>query len=278
MPNHYENFPVASLLLPAHLRPAVRAIYAFARKADDFADEGTWNETERLQNLATLRDDLHNIAANKKAFDPVMQTLAHHVHQKNLPLSACFALLDAFEQDVHKKRYAHFGEVMEYCRRSANPVGHLMLHLFDIHDRRALAYADAICSSLQLTNFLQDLDVDWAKGRCYLPQNEWEKFGLNESILQRREPSPAWQRLIHHQIERIRRLLHAGTPLLDMLQGRLAWELTMVVLGGEHILKRLHDLDRTQYFHERPVIKRSDVTRMLVRSVNIRWCSFWRNK
>jgi squalene synthase HpnC len=257
MSKHYENFPVGSLLIPSALRPAIRAIYAFARTADDIADEGiTVTDEERLEQLDALRKDLGRVEQGFSAHHPLIDNLERQaLHPHHLPIQPFYDLLKAFEQDISKKRYAHFGEVMMYCRFSAQPVGHIMLHLFGVHERRAYAYSDAICAALQLINFLQDIEIDWQKGRCYLPQNEWEKFGLSEEALTTRECSPAWQRLMHYNIDRARRLLSSGSPLVKELPGRFSWELMFIVLGGNHILQRLHALDRNRVFHERPLIR-----------------------
>lgn len=177
---HYENFPVASIILPRRLRPAVRAIYAFARTADDFADEGDAPASARLARLAEYHAHLHALERGEAVDHPIFQALAPHIRAHGLPYGLFHDLLSAFEQDVVKTRYAHFGEVMDYCKRSANPIGRLLLHLYGDRDEKHRAWSDGICSALQLINFLQDVEQDWTKGRVYLPQDEMATYGITE--------------------------------------------------------------------------------------------------
>jgi squalene synthase HpnC len=181
--DHYENFPVASWLLPKRLRRPVEAIYRFARSADDIADEGDAPPAVRLEQLATYQTELDRIERGEATTHPVFVPLATAIRNHAIPLAPFRDLLSAFAQDVEKSRYANFGEVMDYCRRSANPVGRLVMHLYGDHDPRHLAYSDAICSSLQLINFLQDTAVDYRKGRVYLPQDELAAYHVNETQL-----------------------------------------------------------------------------------------------
>jgi squalene synthase HpnC len=238
--DHYENFPVASVALPARLRAPVEAIYRFARSADDLADEGDATPVERLAALAAYREALAAIAAGDTPDDPVFGPLATVLRSHALPLAPFHDLLDAFEQDVSVTRYAHFGEVMDYCRRSANPVGRLMLHLYGDADPRHQAWSDAICSSLQLTNFLQDIAIDFARGRVYLPQDELLRHHLSDADLAPGSRNTLWPIFMRAQIERTRRLLQAGAPLALALKGRIGLELRMTVRGAEAILKKLH--------------------------------------
>jgi squalene synthase HpnC len=175
-------------------------------------------------------------------------------------------LLDAFSQDVVKKRYAHFGEVMDYCRRSANPVGRLLLHLYGATDSRNLAYSDAICSSLQLINFLQDVAIDYRKDRIYLPQDEMKKHCISEEQIARGDSGGAWGMFMLFQIERARKMLNAGAPLGKILPGRIGLEMRMIIMGGESILRKLHK-SRGDVFNQRPVLKPGDWAYMLYRSI-----------
>src|SRR4051812_18542178 len=178
---HYENFPVASLLLPRRLRGPVAIIYRFARSADDFADEGSDPSEVRLARLSIYRAHLVTIAAGDTPADPLFRDVARIVREHALPLQLFQDLLDAFSQDVVKKRYADYGEVLDYCRRSANPVGRLLLHLFKRTTERDLRASDAICTALQLANFWQDIDLDYASDdRIYLPQDEMARFGVGK--------------------------------------------------------------------------------------------------
>ncbi len=254
---HYENFPVASILLPGRLRRPVGVIYAFARAADDFADEGDLSDAERLALLDGFRKQLDIIAAQGTPETPLFRDVAEIVARHSLPLPPFYALLDAFSQDVTKKRYADFGELMDYCRRSANPVGELLLHLYQAATPKNLAWSNAVCSSLQLINFLQDIAIDLKeKNRIYLPQDEMARYGIRESALANGMIFGRWNEFMLFQIERARKLLHAGTPLGKALPGRIALELRMIILGGETILRKLHK--NTDVFNERPVLQAGD--------------------
>lgn len=259
---HYENFPVASLLLPRRLRQPVRLIYTFARQADDFADEGERDATERLALLEGFRSELRRIEAGAEPGAVLFRELAACIATHHLPLQPFYDLLDAFFQDVVKQRYADFGEIMQYCRRSANPVGNLLLHLYGAATPRNLAYSDAICSSLQLINFLQDVAIDYQKDRIYLPQDELARYGIEESQVREGDSGGRWQAFMHFQIERARRLLEAGAPLGRVLPGRIGLEMRMIILGGESILRKLHKTGG-DVFTRRPVLVPADWASML---------------
>ena len=263
---HYENFPVASLLLPAALRAPVGIIYRFARSADDFADEGDASPQERLHSLAGYRSQLDRIAANKDPETALFGEVAGIVRDRSLPLQPFYDLLDAFSQDVVKSRYADFDEVLDYCRRSANPVGRLLLHLFGRADARALACSDAICSSLQLINFWQDVAIDWDKDRVYLPEDEMAHFGVSESHIADRRCDSAWQDLITFQIDRTRSLMASGAPLGRALPGRLGLEIRLTVRGGLAILDKL-EAANCDMFRHRPVLRWHDWPVLLARAL-----------
>jgi squalene synthase HpnC len=263
---HYENFPVASLILPARLRRPVRALYRFARSADDIADEGEMTADQRLAGLQALRAGLDQIASGRTPDDPLLAELAEAIRVHRLPLQPFHDLLDAFSQDVTKRRYAHFGEVMAYCRKSANPIGRLMLSLFGDEDARHQAWSDGICSALQLINFLQDVAVDYRKGRIYLPQDEMERYGVSERQIAEGRVDALWQQFMRFQIERARRMLAAGAPLGRALPGRLGLEVRLIILGGERILYHLHEV-RGDVFRHRPVLRLPDWLYMLRRAL-----------
>lgn len=263
---HYENFPVASILLPRRLRHPVGLIYSFARQADDFADEGELEPAQRLELLNGFRAELERIQAGQTPETPLFRELVPVIAQYQLPLDAFYDLLDAFSQDVVKSRYANFGEVMDYCRRSANPVGRLMLHLYGATDRRNLAYSDAICSSLQLINFLQDVAIDYRKDRIYLPQDEMAKYQVTETQIAQGDTGGLWGMFMQTQVERARKLLQAGAPLGKILPGRIGLEMRMIIMGGESILRKLHK-SRGDMFNQRPVLKAGDWAYMLYRSL-----------
>ena len=264
--NHYENFPVASLLLPKRLRTPVEAIYAFARSADDIADEGDAPNATRLADLAAYRAELDLIERGEPPTQALFIRLAEQIRQHNIPVQPFRDLISAFVQDVEKKRYANLAEIIDYCRRSANPVGRLMLHLYGDREPRHLAYSDAICTSLQLINFLQDIAVDYQKNRIYLPQDELAAYHISEAQIARGEPGGLWQAFMRKQIERARGLLQAGVPLASGLNGRIGLELRMTILGGETILRKLHT-DPGAVFHQRPRLTRTDWVAIIGRTL-----------
>jgi squalene synthase HpnC len=264
--DHYENFPVASWLLPKRLRRPVEAIYLFARSADDIADEGDTPPAKRLELLATYQAELDCIERGEPSTHPVFVPLASAIRNHAIPLAPFRDLLSAFAQDVEKTRYASFGEVMDYCRRSANPVGRLMMHLYGDHDPRHLAYSDAICSSLQLINFLQDIAVDYRKNRIYLPQDELTAYHVSEIQIAQGDTRGLWHMMMRKQTERARKLLQAGAPLGRLLKGRIGLELRVTILGGETILRKLH-ADPGCVFHSRPVLTKTDWISMLGRAL-----------
>ncbi|OBS10465.1 squalene synthase HpnC [Acidihalobacter prosperus] len=237
---HYENFPVASWLLPAQLRRPVAAIYAFARRADDIADEGSQSAGERLDALDRVDAALMSAAAGKWPDDPIYVALADAIARYQLPIQPFQDLLLAFRQDVRQTRYRDFGEIMGYCRLSANPVGRLLLHLNAQATPDNLAESDAVCTALQLINFYQDLYSDYVdRGRIYLPQDEMAEYGVDETDIARRRSTSALRRLMHHQYRRADRLLRAGAPLGGRLPGRMGLELRAIIIGGARILYRL---------------------------------------
>lgn len=263
---HYENFPVASVLLPRDLRRPVSLIYAFARQADDFADEGDLDAATRLALLDGFRQELDRIKAGAGPETPLFRELAPMIAERGLPLQPFYDLLDAFSQDVTKTRYADIAEVMDYCRRSANPVGLLLLHLYGAATPGNVAYSNAICSSLQLINFLQDITIDYRKNRIYLPQDELKKYRIDEAQIARGDNSGQWTPFMRFQIERARQLLAAGAPLGKILKGRIGLEMRMIIMGGETILRKLHK-GHGDIFRHRPVLRPADWLYMTYRAV-----------
>ena len=239
--SHYENFPVASRLLPKHLRRPISVIYAFARRADDFADEGDLSNDERISALDDFSKKLNLIEQGNEVEDTTFIALADVIKQHQLPVSLFHDLLTAFKMDVTKKRYANFGEVMEYCRYSANPVGRLLLHLNNETSPQSLGQSDAICSALQLTNFWQDISQDLEESdRIYLPQDEMQQFGVSEDDLRNKITNSASRNLIAFQINRTVKLMQSGAPLGKVLKGRMGLELRMTIMGGSRILYKLN--------------------------------------
>jgi len=251
---HYENFPVASLLLPAALREPVGAIYRFARGADDIADEGDDAAEIRLEKLRRYRTQLE-----------APSELARLIRRHALPVELFEDLLDAFTQDVAKKRYANFSELLDYCRRSANPVGRLLLHLFKRTSDSDLACSDAICSALQLVNFWQDVEIDYAKGRIYLPQDEMARHRVTEQHLLEKRCDDSWRALMRFQVARSRTLLLSGEPLGRALPGRVGLEIRATIQGGLRILEKIERVE-FDVFRRRPVLGAFDWPLVLLRA------------
>jgi phytoene synthase len=263
--DHYENFPVASILLPRRLRHAVEVIYHFARRADDFADEGDAADTERLAKLDGFRAELDRLERDQPTADPLFADLKVVVERHRLPLQPLRDLLDAFSQDVVKKRYADHDELLDYCRRSANPVGTLLLHLYEEATPVNLAYSDAICTSLQLINFWQDVAKDWAIGRVYLPQDDLARFQVSEAQIAEGRVDERWRALMAFEVERARALMLYGKPLGSILTGRIGLEMRLIIAGGLRILDKLEAADYDVFRH-RPVLKPLDWVIMLTKS------------
>lgn len=244
--DHYENFPVASVLCPPALRAPIVAIYHFARTADDLADEGEASADQRLRDLHGYREDLlaaPDAAARSQRWAHIFTPLGEQIRLHALPLAPLLDLLNAFMQDVRKTEdgtgYADEAELLDYCSRSANPIGRLLLHLYGVNDTRALSQSDAICSALQLVNFWQDLSCDIPGGRHYVPDNALARAGLCRAQLQPGHDGNATADLIHGLCAHARALMLSGAPLVHRLPGRAGWELRLVVQGGLRILERI---------------------------------------
>jgi squalene synthase HpnC len=264
--NHYENFPVASLLLPPQFRHPVAQIYRFAREADDLADEGNVPDARRLEQLEHFRGQLRKIDRGIIPDSDEFTILAGVIRNHKLPVNLFYDLLSAFSQDVRRKRYADFPDVLDYCRRSANPIGRLLLHLFGHATPGNLKHSDSICSALQLVNFWQDVPVDYAMGRIYLPQDEMKRHGVTEQHIAERRCDDAWRALIGFQIGRAREMLHAGAPLGRALPGRIGLEIRATVEGGLRILEKL-EAAQCDMFRNRPVLKWFDWPLLLKRAL-----------
>jgi len=260
---HYENFPVASVLLPAPLRDPVAVIYRFARSADDFADEGDDPPAARLAKLDAYRGALRQLDAPRS---PLFADVARIVHAHALPVRLFEDLLDAFSQDVVKTRYATFAEVLDYCRRSANPVGRLLLHLFKRTSETELRQSDAVCTALQLINFWQDAAIDYAKNRIYLPQEDLARHGVSEAHLAEQRCDEAWRSLLAFQVRRSRELMLSGAPLGQSLPGRIGLEIRATVQGGLRILERIEQAGYDVFRH-RPVLRWFDWPLLLARAL-----------
>jgi squalene synthase HpnC len=270
--DHYENFPVASVLCPPALRPAITAIYGFARIADDLADEGDAPAEQRRADLQSYRAELEAIASGAApaprwahVFTPLQPIIEAHA----LPLGLLRDLLSAFEQDVHQDHYADRQELLSYCRRSADPVGRLLLHLYGVDTPLALQQSDQICTALQLINFWQDLSVDVPRGRIYLPRSDCTHHGVTLAELADGHDSTRMRALVADLAGWARGLMVSGQPLVHTLPGRAGWELRLVVQGGLRILDKI---ERMQYstLGRRPVLGWQDGPRLLWRALSMR--------
>ena len=270
---HYENFPVASWLCPARLRPAITALYWFARTADDIADEGNAPASVRLDDLTRFRSDLQAITRAlphsgqwPQVFDPLARAMEHFA----LPAALLEQLLDAFEQDVRftasGQRYQTDAELLDYCAHSANPVGRLLLHLYGVTNAHALLLSDDICTALQLINFWQDLSLDLRRGRFYLPQQDCARFGVTQADLLACRQTPAAANLIAACVASARIRMQQGAALVHQIPGRAGWELRLVVQGGLRILDKIEAL-RFATLTTRPTLKGWDLPVMLWRAL-----------
>jgi len=271
---HYENFPVARLV-PRRLQPAVAAIYAFARTADDIADEGydqSGGPILSIEKRLTRLQDFNNALLASQSHEPVppewdwiFSAVADTRTRYQLPISLFQDLLSAFTQDVTVKRYATFGDLLDYCRRSANPVGRLVLLLHGFNDEKRFAESDAICTALQLANFWQDVAVDWKKGRVYVPEEDWARHGVRETDFAAATASPQLRGCLRFQVRRTRGLFNQGRPLPVSLPFPLSLEIRLTWLGGNTILDRIaaQDFDTLR---ARPALGTADKVRLLLRA------------
>ena len=268
---HYENFPVASLLLPKRMRPAIAAIYAFARRADDFADEPGLADAERLRRLDDWQERLRRCtspgAPAATPEDLVFVALGDAIRAHQLPLSLFEDLLSAFRQDVTVTRYATWADVLDYCSRSANPVGRLVLLVGGYRDEERARRSDDICTALQLTNFWQDFARDWRNGRLYVPLADRDRAGAEEADLAAGRLTPAWREALREVTARTRALFERGRPLCDMVDGRLKLELRFTWLGGTRILERLERSGFTIFDH-RPTLAAGDAVSLVWRAIS----------
>ena len=277
--DHYENFPVASVLCPAHLRAPIAAIYHFARTADDIADEGSASAQERLESLESYRKQLLWVS-ERADFDPAMldpqwakifDALGKTLHQYLLPTALLHDLLDAFAQDIVKTRdragYADELELREYCRRSANPIGRLLLHLYGVTEPEALQQSDAICTALQLINFWQDPSVDIPRGRFYFTAAAQKKHAVEEADLLALRQTPSISAMLKECVQSACATMASGAPLVHRVPGRAGWELRLVVQGGLRILDKIEALQYAT-LERRPTLRAWDF-------VIMGWRSLW---
>lgn len=264
--NHYENFPVASVFLPKHLREPIALIYSFARQADDFADEDDFTIEYRLTLLNKFRDELDLLQAYINPQTAFFVTLGQMIKAKKLPLAPFYDLLDAFSQDVTKTRYSNYDEVLDYCKRSANPIGRLLLHLYQQPTAKNIQLSDNICTALQIINFLQDIAIDFKKNdgkqRIYLCQDELNRFGITEQQINAyvntsQAVNEDWQQFMRFNLQRVHTLLLAGKPLGCILKGRIGFEMRMIIAGGERIISKINKVNG-DVFKYRPTLNNWD--------------------
>jgi hydroxysqualene synthase len=270
--DHYENFPVASWLCPPALRPAVAAIYWFARTADDLADEGDASPEQRLEDLSAYRSQLERTLTGSPP-DPrwasVFRPLGAAVARHQLPAHLLHDLLSAFEQDIVKHEYDNRAQLLDYCRRSANPIGRLLLHLYGVVQPEAQRQSDAICSALQLANFWQDLGADVGRNRLYVPLSDCARHGVDPQTLRSAQDGPAVRTLMAELVQWTRELMQTGAPLVHAVPGRAGWELRLVIQGGLRILERIEGLQYAT-LHSRPHLTALDALPMLWRAACMR--------
>ena len=264
--SHYENFPVASMVIPRERRPYVAAIYAFARTADDFADEGDLPPQERLRRLEEWGEQLRRCYEGETT-GPIFVALGETASRTGLPREPLDALLQAFRMDVTTRRFIRFEDVLYYCRHSANPIGYLVLHLFGEVSGRTVPLSDAICTGLQLTNFWQDLSVDWRKGRLYVPLEDLDRFGYTESELAQGIVDERFRRMLAFEVERAREYLLNGVPLLDLVSSApLRFELSLTIRGGLAILETVRAIGY-DVIHRRPSLSTMHKAGILLRTL-----------
>jgi len=270
--DHYENFPVASWLCPAALRPAVEAIYRYARTADDLADEGDASPAERLEALAAYRADLDAVLAGRAAsprWAPVFAALAGAIERHRLPGTLLADLLSAFAQDVTVTRYADRVDLLDYCRRSANPIGRLLLHLYGLTDADALRRSDAICTALQLINFWQDLSIDLPRGRLYIPLADCASHSVDEAALFAQADTPRTRALVAAECAWAKELMLEGAPLVHQVAGRAGWELRCVVQGGLRVAAKISAMGHASV-RRRPRLELVDLPGIVGRAIAMR--------
>ncbi len=262
--SHYENFPVISVFVPKHLQKHVAVIYRFARQADDIADEGHFSAEERIAKLDEYNQELKS-AIDGKYSTSFWKALNNTIDEKGLSTANFFNLLKAFRQDVSKKRYETFDDVLDYCSNSANPVGRLILELNGIKHPDALNHSDKICTALQLANFYQDVSIDYEKDRVYISEDEMKLYGISEKAFENYDKNDKFEQLMKYQVERVRLLFAVGKNLMKHLSGLLRFQIAWTILGGEEILVKIEQAGYdTRNF--RPVLSKTDMIKLLLRS------------
>jgi hydroxysqualene synthase len=265
---HYENFPVASRFVPERLRRHVWALYAFARSADDFADEPRY-AGRRAEALDFWEEQLER-AFHGDAEHPVFVALKDTIERCELPITPLRDLLTAFRMDLGVSRYVTFAALQNYWTHSAYPVGRLVLAIFGYRDASLVRYSDEICAALQLTNFLQDVGVDLAKDRIYLPEEDLRHFGVTEETIYARRMTPELANLMRFEVARARSMFERGRPIIDKVGRELGFELAMIFQGGSTILDKIEAVGY-DVFRRRPTLGAADKAKMVARAATMRW-------
>jgi squalene synthase HpnC len=261
---HYENFPVISIMVPKQLRKHVAVIYRFARQADDLSDEGNIDTNERIKKLEAYEESLTG-CINNNCDSPFWACVKNTIDQCNLSTSNFYNLIKAFKQDVVKKRYKDFDDVLDYCSNSANPVGRLILELNGITNLKAFEFSDRICTALQLTNFYQDIPVDYEKDRVYISEDELKKYEISEKQFENREINDKFRQLMKYQVDRVKLFFEEGRHLLNYLNGKLKFQIAWTILGGEAILAKIEALNYNT-LNIRPTLSKYDMITLLLKS------------
>ncbi len=263
--SHYENFPTASVLVPKELRKHISVIYQFARTADDFADEKDYDSKKRLELLNNFENQLYD-ALNGKWTSNLFYALSNTINEKNLTIENFTNLISAFKQDTFKDRYYSFDELLNYCKNSANPVGRIILELFNIADKESFYLSDKICTALQLTNFWQDVKIDYSKNRIYLPIEDLSKYNVTEKDFENYKANSNFKELISFEIARTKELFLDGKKLLHFLPIKLKYQIKMTILGGQEILDKI-EKQNFDVLSKRPKLEKIDLVKLVIRLV-----------
>ena len=247
------------------MRKDVAIVYWFARTADDIADEGDISVQLRLEKLAEFENRLKYVLSNSSC-NNLEVALRNTILNRKLKQDNFFNLLKAFKQDVTKNRYTNFIEVSDYCSNSANPIGRILLELFNIRDEKAINYSDKICTALQITNFIQDTLIDYQKGRIYYPLDEMEKFGVDENLFEMKQINDNLKKLIQFSVDRTQTLFDEGKKLLTYLSGRFRYEIAWTIKGGEEILNKIRGAD-FDVFSSRPYLAKTDYLKIFIKAL-----------
>ncbi|MFZ1517997.1 MAG: squalene synthase HpnC [Ignavibacteriaceae bacterium] len=263
--NHYENFPVSSFLIPVNYRKDIAIVYWFARTADDFADEGNIENVRRLENLNKFEQEFID-SLKSDSENQYFRALSEVINKRKLTIQYFLDLLSAFKQDVIKKRYDNYLDVLEYCVRSANPIGRILLELFNVFDKNAIMYSDKICTALQLTNFYQDTKIDFEKGRIYFPKDEMELFLVTEKMFELNENNPNIKALVRHNINRTQDLFDEGKMIVSYLPSRFKYEIKWTIAGVEKILDKIRKQDY-DVFSKRQKLTKMDFFTLFIKNI-----------